>query len=173
MYSFDASAIVDLWDNYPIQNPHFKPVWDWFNIQVEQENFVISEIALKEVKAKIIFNKIKDKDQIPESSFFIEILDSIKVCDKTIDDLKAVQQIKVLLGIQEDNYRAGVGANDLFIIVNAKRNGHVLVNNEKRQPNPQNIKSKANYKILAVCNLDEVNVENINLTELLHIDVLW
>lgn len=171
MYSFDASAIVDLWDNYPIQNPHFKPVWDWFNIQVKQENFVISETALKEVKGKVLFNKIIDK--IPESSFFIEILDSIKVCDRVTDDLNTVQQIRALLGIQEDNYGTGVGENDLFIIANAKRNRHILVNNEKRQPNPQNIQNKTKYKIPAVCNLDKVNVENINLTELLHLDALW
>lgn len=171
MYSFDASAIVDLWDNYPIQNPHFKPVWDWFNIQVEQKNFVISEIALKEVKRKVLFDKITDK--IPESSFFIRILDGIKVYGKVTDDLNAVQQIKALLGIQEDNYGVGVGENDLFIIANAKRNEHILVSNETRQPNPQNIKNKTKYKIPVVCNLNEVNVENINLAELLHLDALW
>lgn len=171
MYSFDASAIVDLWDNYPIQNPHFKSVWDWFDIQVKQENFVISKTALKEVKARVIFDKITEK--IPESSFFIEILDSIKVYDKAIDDLDAVQKIKALLVIQEDDYGTGVGENDLFIIANAKRNEHILVSNEKRQPNPKNITNKANYKIPAVCSLDEVNVENINLTELLYLDALW
>lgn len=171
MYSFDASAIIDLWDNYPIQNPHFQSVWDWFEIQVKQENFVISKIALKEVKEKIFSDNTTKK--IPTSSFFIEILDSIKVYEKTMDDLHAVKRIKELLEIKEDNYGAGVGENDLLIIANAKRNKHILVSNEKRQPNSQKITSKANYKIPVVCELDEVNVDNINLTELLHLDILW
>jgi len=171
LYSFDASAIIDLWDNYPIKNPCFKPVWDWFYTQVEQGKFVISKIALQEVEGKILFNGITNK--IPESSLFIGILGKIKVHDKTIDDLHTVQKIKVLLGIQESDYGAGVGENDLFIIANAKRHKHVLVTNEKRQPNPQDMQNKSKYKIPVVCNLSEVSVENINLTELLNLDALW
>lgn len=53
LYSFDASAMIYLWDNYPIQNPNFDSMWQWFFGQVAQENFVISDVAIKEVKQKI------------------------------------------------------------------------------------------------------------------------
>jgi hypothetical protein len=53
LYSFDASAMIYLWDNYPIQNPNFDSMWQWFFGQVVQENFVISDVAIKEVKQKI------------------------------------------------------------------------------------------------------------------------
>ena len=174
MYSFDASAIVDLWDNYPIQNPHFAPMWDWFKTQVEQKVFCISDIALKEVKDKIIYKSeygSLEKD-IPKSKLFIQALNTITLNKITADDLISVQHIKTLLDIQEDNYSTkGVGENDLLIIANAKNNGTILVTNENRQNNLPNIKAK--YKMPAVCNLNEVNLKNKNLAELLHISDLW
>lgn len=161
MYSFDASAIIDLWDNYPFNNQVFKPLWDKFVENVENEIFVISDVALEEAKSKI------------NSKEFNRIVKNIKIYKKENMDLIEAQNIKSLLGIEEDNYGSGVGENDIFIIAISKRIQAVLVNNEQRQPNPQNIQNKTKYKIPAVCNLNKVNVENINLTELLHLDVLW
>ncbi len=76
--------------------------------------------------------------------------------------------------IEEDNYHGkGVGENDLLIIASAKRNNSILVTNEERQGDATKIKIKAKFKIPAVCNLGEVNIKNINLAELLHLDSLW
>ncbi len=172
MYNFDASAMIDLWDNYPIQSPHFDPIWKWFSKQVENKNFVISDVAIQEVRQKILYDEIKKL--LPKSIGFINILDEIIVLKKTSDDLIFAQTIKTLLEIEEDNYQVkGVGENDLLIIASAKRNNSILVTNEERQGDATKIKIKAKFKIPAVCNLGEVNIKNINLAELLHLDSLW
>lgn len=172
MYNLDASVVVDLWDNYPIQNPYFDSVWDWFSNKVETKEFVISKVALEEVKHKIIYGKIAY--DIPEAKLFIEILGKIFVPDNTVDDLSTVVKIKKILEIEEDSYHAkGVNENDLLIIAIAKRTDAVLVTNEARQGDADKIKIKAKYKIPAVCDIPEVKVENINLQELLHESSLW
>ncbi len=53
LYSFDASAIIDLWDNYPFNNKVFEPLWNKFVENTENEVFVISDITLDEAKSKI------------------------------------------------------------------------------------------------------------------------
>jgi predicted nucleic acid-binding protein len=169
LYSFDASAMVDLWDNYPIQNPHFKSIWDWFEMQVKQEVFSISAVALKQVRHKIEHNSLEE--DIPESILFIQALNHITTHKVTTDDLKVVQYIKTLLDIQEDDYAKGVDEKDLLIIANAKNNNITLVTTEKRQNNLSS--KKANYHMPAVCNLTEIAVTNINLAELLHTRNLW
>lgn len=173
LYSFDASAIVDLWDNYPIQSPHFGSIWEWLSIHVKKENFVISDVAIEEVRRKVLYDGIQKA--VPNSTDFIAILNKITVLKKVPEDLIFAQRIKALLEIEEDNYyhAKGVGENDLLIIANAKRNNSILVTNEERQGDATKIKIKAKYKIPATCNIVGVNVENINLAELLHLDSLW
>jgi len=172
LYNFDASAIVYLWDNYPIQNPHFDSIWKWFSNHVEQENFIISDVAINEVRQKILYDAILKT--VPKSADFIAILNIITVFKKVPADLLTAQKIKNILEIEEDKYHSkGVGENDLLIIANAKRTCSILVTNEKRQDDVITIKIRAKYKIPAVCNLDTVGVENINLAELLHVDSLW
>ena len=161
-----------MWDNYPIQNPHFNSIWKWFEKNVENEKFVISDVALEEVKQKVLYDSLKA--DVPESELFIEILDKILVDQKSVVDLKTIGKIKNLLEIEEDNYHSNVvGENDLFIVAIAKRTNSILVTNEGRQLDIQKIKVKGKYKIPAVCNLSEVQVDNINLTELLHLNTLW
>jgi hypothetical protein len=159
LYNFDASSIILLWDNYPVSNKIFKDLWSKFSENVEQEIFVISDIALNEAKHKI------------DSEEFNELIKNIKIHTKEISDLLEAQNIKNLLAIQEDKYGGGVGENDIFIIAISKRTDAILVNDEKRQNNLP--ASKTNYKIPAVCNLTQINVKNINLTELLNINNLW
>jgi hypothetical protein len=57
-------------------------MWQWFFGQVEQENFVISDVAIKEVKQKILYRELEI--DIPESAVFIKILNTIIV--KTIQN---------------------------------------------------------------------------------------
>lgn len=169
LYSFDASALVDLWDNYPIQNPVFENLWSKFTENVANEIFVISDVAIKEVRDKILYEKITQ--DIPKSVDFTNALNKIKVIKKENVDLVTAQEIKNLLEIEEDNYGEGVGENDIFIIAIAKRTQTILVNSEAKQPKPPKKKSK--YRIPAVCNLSDVKVKNINLVELLHKQNLW
>jgi hypothetical protein len=170
LYSFDSSAIIDLWVNYPIQNPHFKPIWGWFYTQVKNEKFVISETALKEVKAHILYDKLEKNN--PESKKFIDILDDFIIQGNSRESLRFVMKVKKLLNIEEENYGKGVGENDLYIIANAKIYNTILVNNENIQFNPLPIK-KFNYKIPAVCGMTEIGVKSINLVDLLNIKDLW
>ena len=30
LYSFDASSVIHFYDNYQMDNPHLKSLWDWF-----------------------------------------------------------------------------------------------------------------------------------------------
>ncbi len=160
LYSFDASALIDLWDNYPIQNIVFKDLYDKFLENAKAGKFVISDVAIEEVRSKILYGQYV---------YFKRILDAMQVIKKTPSDLTEAQSIKGLLEIKEDNYGGGVGENDILIIAIAKRTQTVLVNNESRQPGlPQN---KGNYKIPATCFL--VRVESINLAELLSRPNLW
>jgi hypothetical protein len=161
--------MIDLWDNYPIQNPHFDAIWNWFKLKVESGEFVISKIAFNEIKDKILFEKITE--DIPEANKFIDILDNFIVYEQTEQELIIALTIKQSLEIEEDNYGKGVGYNDLCIIANSKATNTILINNE----GIQNIKpkEKRSYKIPAVCNMPEVGVTSINLVELLHNNHLW
>ncbi|BAS68479.1 DUF4411 family protein [Bathymodiolus septemdierum thioautotrophic gill symbiont] len=159
MYNFDASAIVDLWDNYPFNNEVFKPLWGKFVENIEKKVFVISDIALNETKSKI------------DSNIFNGLVCDIKIYKKEVRDLTVAQSIKLSIEIEGDNYGEGVGENDIFIVAISKRIDAILVTNENRQPSLPQIKSK--YKMPAVCGLQEVSVKSINLTELLHESPLW
>lgn len=153
MYSFDASSMIHAWDNYPPQNPHFDSLWAWFSEQIANKNFVISEKAFDEVCHKI-----------PECGAWLKSK-NVKVYPLTATSLVTAQNIKMLLGIVEEQYAKGVSEDDLLIISNAKENELILVSEEGRQ----NILpvQKYNYKIPAVCEMPEVNIDCINFLELL------
>lgn len=159
-YSFDTSAIIDFWEHYPVTNPNFEKLWEWFVEKIGEELFVISDIAKIETnkKDKELFDWLKNNGA------------NIMIDKKDIQDLKIVQDIKDELGIIEDQYHPkGIDENDLFIISIAKRNNRILVSNESIQNNLPDIKSK--YKIPAICNLSQVNLECINLLTLLKYDL--
>jgi len=153
MYSFDASSMIHAWDNYPISNPHFESLWQWFAGQIGNSQFGISKIALDEVSHKI-----------PECGEWLKN-NHIKVHPLTPRSLLTAQQIKTLLGIVEERYTKGVGENDLFIIAIAKETITTLVSEEARQNNLPSLKS--NYKIPAVCEMFDVGVTCISFVELL------
>ena len=153
MYSFDASSMIHAWDNYPISNPHFESLWQWFAEQIGISQFGISKIALDEVSHKI-----------PECGEWLKN-NHIKVHLLTPRSLLTAQQIKTLLGIVEERYTKGVGENDLFIIAIAKETITTLVSEEARQNNLPSLKS--NYKIPAVCEMFDVGVTCISFVELL------
>ncbi len=153
MYSFDASSMIHAWDNYPISNPHFESLWQWFAEQIDNSQFGISKIALDEVSHKI-----------PECGEWLKN-NHIKVYPLTPRSLLTAQQIKTLLGILEEEYTKGVGENDLFIISIAKETTTTLVSEEARQNNLPSLKS--NYKIPAVCKMPEVGVKCITFIDLL------
>ena len=153
MYSFDASSMILAWDNYPPENPHFDSLWNWFSEQIHNKNFSISAKALEEVGHKI-----------PECGDWLK-RNNIEVHPLTATSLDTAQNIKNLLGIVEEKYTKGVGENDLFIISIAKENEKTLVSDENRQNKLPPLKS--NYKIPAVCDMPEVNVECVSFLDLL------
>jgi len=79
--------------------------------------------------------------------------------------LLIAKNIKELLGIREEKYTKGVGGNDLFIIAIALESGATLVSEEGRQSVLPTLKS--NYKIPAVCSMEEVGVDCCNFLSLL------
>lgn len=153
MYSFDASSMIHAWDNYPPENPHFDSLWQWFSEQIDNKNFGISAKSLDEVSHKI-----------PECGDWLKNK-NIEVYPLTATSLGTAQEIKALLGIAEEEYTRGVGENDLLIISIAKENETTLVSEESRQNNLPVLKS--NYKIPAVCDLPEVNLECVCFLDLL------
>jgi hypothetical protein len=155
LYSFDASSIINFFDNYPMDNPNLKLLWDWFKDKMLSKEFVIPKRAFDEVKHKT-------------SDEFIEWFKEIEKIDDTFPDLFEAQKIKDILEIEEDNYGNGVGENDIFIITISKRIGATLVSDEKIQTIlPQD---KRNYKIPAVCKLHDINFECIKFTDLLKLN---
>jgi len=153
MYSFDASSMIHAWDNYPPDNPHFDSLWQWFSERIDNKSFGISAKALDEVSHKI-----------PECGEWLKN-NNIEVYPLTATSLVTAQEIKTLLGIVEEEYTKGVGENDLLIISIAKENETILVSEESRQNNLPALKS--NYKIPAVCDLPEVNIECVSFLDLL------
>lgn len=153
MYSFDASSMIHAWDNYPISNPHFNALWQWFADQIDNKQFAISTVALEEVSHKI-----------PECGEWLKS-NSIEVFPLTAVSLLTAQNIKMLLNIVEDKYTKGVGENDLFIIAMAKETGAILISEEALQNKLPALKS--NYKIPAVCGMVEVSVICSNFLALL------
>ena len=153
MYSFDASSMINAWDNYPISNSHFKSLWQWFSDQINNKQFNISKIALQEVHHKL-----------PYCGDWLRN-NQIKAYPLSAVNLLMAQQIKTLLAIVEEGYTKGVGENDLFIISIAKETTTILVSEEARQNKLPSLKS--NYKIPAVCNMPEVGVKCISFIDLL------
>jgi hypothetical protein len=141
------------WDNYPPENPHFDSLWQWFAEQIQNKNFSMSSKALEEVCHKI-----------PECGEWLKRND-IEVHPLTPTSLATAQTIKNTLGIVEDNYTKGVGEKDLLIISIARENNKILVSDESRQNKLPTLKS--NYKIPAVCDLPEVNIECVSFLDLL------
>lgn len=153
MYSFDASTMIHAWDNYPIENQHFKSLWDWFAEEVSQGRFVFSEVAYNEIKNKI-----------PECEDWLKD-NGVTTLPLSPDILYQAQAIKELLEIEEEQYSVGVGENDILIVSTAKVMNLPLISEESIQNNlPQN---KAKYKIPAVCGMEEVAVVCKNFTTLL------
>lgn len=146
MVAFDASSMIHAWDNYPIEN--FPPLWDWLASEIESDNIVMSQIAYEEVGRKI-----------PECGQWLRNnnLQRIQISNPIIT---VSSQIKRLLGIANNNYHPkGVDENDIFIISTSKVQNIRLISNENIQLQLPIIHAK--YKIPAVCQLPQVNVDCI------------
>ena len=152
MYTFDASSMLHAWDNYPIEN--FPPLWKWFSIQISAQQFSIPTVALDEVAEKS-----------PECGEWLRG-NGIQHLPLTNEILQQAAMIKNLLGIDQDNYHPkGVGENDLLIIATAKAANLPLVSDEGRQFQLPDLMRK--YKIPAVCDLPQVDVNCIQFIKLI------
>jgi predicted nucleic acid-binding protein len=144
MHAFDASSLIHAWDNYPIDK--FPPLWEWMAGQIQSGDFVVSEVALKEIgnKAPECATWLKEQEiqRLPMSNAIAQ----------------EALRIKRLLGIEDDRYHPkGVGENDILIIATAKVHDHTLVTEEGFQAVFPAVPAKS--RIPTVCNMGEVRVE--------------
>jgi hypothetical protein len=145
--------MIHAWDTYPPDNEHFNSLWEWFAQKITNNDFSISVKALEEVCHKI-----------PECGKWLKN-HNVEIEPLTSESLLTAQNVKNALGIIEENYAKGVGEMDLLIISIAKENGKILVSEESRQNQlPQ---QKSNYKIPAVCAMDEVGIDCVSFLDLL------
>jgi len=141
MQVFDTSAIVYAWDNYPIDQ--FPPLWNWLAKEVGEGRVCMPEVALTEVESVS-----------PDCATWLT--DQGITCLPMKDEiLLSALQFKNFLEIGA-HFGGGVGENDLLIIATAKHHGVQLISNEAFQPTLP--KTKANYKMPAVCALPGVSV---------------
>jgi hypothetical protein len=147
---FDASSMIYAWDNYPIGQ--FPPLWDWMQVQVEEERLVMPRVAFEEVEFKA-----------PDCADLLSHNDLVQL-EINNQVLQTALRINNLLGIVGDRYTSGgVDENDILIIASACVRGELLVSNEEKQIRlPQNI---ARYKIPAVCAMTGVSVPCLNFIE--------
>lgn len=134
MHSLDSSAIVYGWDNYRVSK--FPKLWDWLEAEMTGGRLALSSVAYGEIEtvSPDCHEWLSDKiNRIPMSQSM----------------LASALAFKNSLGIINDQYKSGVGENDLFIIANAKEIGATLISNESIQNNLPTI--LANYRIPAVC----------------------
>lgn len=151
MQTLDSSSIIYAWDNYPPKQ--FPPMWKWIATQVRSGKFVLSQVAFKEVK-----------DKFADIAVWL-MSHEVEILDITDEIVQTAFAIKALLGITEDQYGGGVGENDIFVIATAKVLQVPLIADEAIQNIlPQN---KKNYKIPAVCSMDDVNVKCKSFLEVL------
>lgn len=147
-----ASSALHAWDNYPIEN--LPTLWLWLESEVAVGRIVIPRVALDEI------GHIS-----PECRQWLHEIDGFMPVE--VDNIIATHALLINseIGVQNDQYGSGVDANDVIIIATAKARGFALVSNESRQPSlPSNMKQ---YKIPAVCNLQNVNVPCINFADLI------
>jgi predicted nucleic acid-binding protein len=146
MQVFDASSMIYAWDNYPIDQ--FPPLWAWFAAQVQAGQILFPSVAFSEVAAKT-----------PDCAVWLED-QGVGKLSVTNAIAQAALAIKGQLGIVNDQYGAGVGENDIFIVATAQVHGHTLVSDEAVQRIPP--LSLKKYKIPAVCGMHGVGVTCIS-----------
>jgi len=147
---FDASGIIHAWDEYPIE--HFPAFWQWIEVRIRAGTCRICEETLREVEHKY-----------PECSKWLtdNAIQRVPLNDEILREANA---IKELLEIEEESYGGGVDEIDLYVIAAAKLESEILLTTEKRQKDLSQTKKK-NYKIPAVCEMDEVSVTHQNVRE--------
>jgi len=150
MLVFDTSSIVHAWDNYPIDQ--FPSLWTWLAGEFDSRNICLSEVVLGEVE-----------EVSPDCHTWLGNQD---VNYLPISDQIATEAVgyKALLEIGA-HFGGGVGENDLFIVATARVYGVELVTNEALQKTLP--KTKANYKIPALCAMQEVKVTSCNFLDYL------
>lgn len=119
MQVFDASSMIQAWDNYPMSQ--FPGLWDWLEIEIKAERLMMPEVAFDEVDQKA-----------PDCGTWLKN-SQLKQLPANTSILQEALRFATLLGISQGKYGKGVGENDLIIIATAKEYGAELVSDEKRQ----------------------------------------
>jgi hypothetical protein len=151
MQVFDASSMINAWDNYPCDQ--FPGLWAWMADRVAQGLIQMSEVAVEEVGHKV-----------PECVAWLRNAGLQKIAVSEAILLEALR-LKDLLEVEEERYGSGVDENDLIIIATAKLGDCELVTEEAFQATLP--KLKKHRKIPVVCNMDTVNVRWIGFVDYL------
>ena len=148
----DASGIIHAWDEYP--KDKFPAFWEWIEVKIQSGEYRMSQVAYEEVGHKY-----------PECAEWLKEkgIERIPLSDRILVE---ANRIKEILEIEEEAYGAGVDENDLIIIATANIESEVLLTQENRQPADPNRKRK-NYKIPAVCAIEEVGLACQNVRDLI------
>jgi predicted nucleic acid-binding protein len=142
LWHLDASAVLDMWEDYPLLQ--FPNLWAWIAHEIGSGNLGISQIALDEVG-----------NNEPACKTHLQLV-GIQGIHVSADIARAAAANKADLNIVGSQYGAGLGENDIFIIATAKVCGATLITHEAIQMRlPANY---SNYKIPAVCRLPTVSV---------------
>ena len=149
MRHIDASAVLDLWEYYPIRQ--FPAVWEWFAEEFTSGELGIVDLALDEVG-------FRD----PACKAHLEAVGVAGIIITT-QVAAAALSIKSALGIVNDGYGSGVDENDILIVATAKVHGAELITNEGRQVKPPTFLK--NCKIPAVAAMSSVSVVTMRLID--------
>lgn len=151
MRLIDASAILDLWEFYPLDV--FPPVWAWIEEEIAGGNLRMPKVNVEEVvhKSEECGRLIMAYGLVP-----FEVGDA---------ELRVAIAIKEALGIEGDNYGAGVDEKDIILIACAVVARVDLVTSENIQTSLPAVMAK--YKIPAVCALPSVGVRSMRVIDLL------
>jgi len=151
MQVIDASSIVLAWDIYPLdQFPNF---WSWIASDLESAAIVMAEPNALEVKQV-------SPDCYQWLSSGLTIL--------PIDNAIVTQALKInqAIGVANGQYHPkGVDENDVLCIATAKVSGRTVISDEAVQASKP--PDKKRYKIPAVCQLTDIDVECIRLNQLI------
>jgi hypothetical protein len=148
----DSSSLLHGWDDYPISN--FPRLWEWMASEVAMRSILVPRVVLEEIE-----RICQDCRQwVGEVDGFT----AIEIDNSIVSEAIAIAS---WLGVDNDQYGSGVGANDILIIATAKSLGCPLVSNEAKQLNLPNSRKK--YKIPAVCAASIVGIDCISFADLI------
>lgn len=151
-YLIDASSILHLWKNYPINQ--FPKLWEWMGNQINQDRIMSIDVILDEVIDDACLEWFNNPDHKIKH---VDISENEKIAE--------AQRIKQIIGIQGELRLTGkgIGDNDLELIATASLSSRTVITEESVQAS-EPIKP-IKYKIPLVCK--KAGIKFIHFLELI------